>query len=250
VLRKEFLMFLFTVITIFPEMFPGPLLSGVSGKQLGKLFEVKVVNIRDFADDKRHTVDDVPYGGGAGMVMKPDVLHNAILHALSFYRKKPYVFFTSPRGRSFSQKAAKNIVNDTETEGMVILCGRYEGIDERLIQYWKKNYGMTEISIGDYVLSGGEIPALVMIDACLRLIPGVLGNSESLAEESFSMDLLEYPHYTRPAVWMEEKVPQILLSGNHEEIAAWRLNMAKQITKENRPDLWSKYCFVNCNDVQ
>ncbi|MDR0552645.1 MAG: tRNA (guanosine(37)-N1)-methyltransferase TrmD [Holosporales bacterium] len=242
-------MFLFTVITLFPEMFPGPLVLGISGRRLGKLFDVKVVNIRDFADDKRQTVDDAPYGGGAGMVMKPDVLHNAILHALSFYRRKPYVFFTSPRGKQFSQKTAKNIVNDIETEGIVILCGRYEGIDERLIQYWKKNYDMMEISIGDYVLSGGEIPALVMIDACLRLLPGVLGNSESIVEESFSTDLLEYPHYTRPAVWLGQEVPNVLLSGDHQKIAAWRLSMAKQITKESRPDLWSKYCFINCEDV-
>ncbi len=236
---------LFTIVTIFPEIFPGPLKFGLSGKGLGTLWNFKTVNIRDFAEDKHKTVDDTPYGGGAGMVMKPDVVHKAMCEALSFYKSMPTILFMSPRGETFTQKITRELIENAN-EGVIILCGRYEGIDERVIKYWKNNYQMREISVGDYILFGGELPALIVMDACLRLIPGIMNNSESTQIESFSVDLLEYPQYTKPAIWMEENVPSVLLSGNHEKIAAWRTHQAKQITKDIRPDLWAKYCKVNC----
>lgn len=240
---------LITVVTIFPEMFPGALLYGLSGKALGKLWDLKTINLRDFAEDEHKTVDDTPYGGGAGMVMKPDIVHHAMLEALSGYSNPPHILFMSPKGRQFSQKIAQNLIKDDKKEGIIILCGRYEGIDERVIQFWKKNHNLMEISIGDYILFGGEIPAMVVIDSCLRLLPGIMNNTESIENESFSVDLLEYPQYTKPAIWMEENVPSVLLSGNHEKIAEWRMNQSKQITKDLRPDLWEKFCKVDCENV-
>ncbi|MDR1488681.1 MAG: tRNA (guanosine(37)-N1)-methyltransferase TrmD [Holosporales bacterium] len=241
---------LFTVVTIFPEVFPGALAYGLSGKNLGKLWDVNTINIRDFAKDKHLSVDDTPYGGGAGMVMRADILHEALLHALSLYNKKPYVFFMSPRGVPLSQKVVKTIMENPHTpEGAIILCGRYEGIDERLIRYWREKYGMLEISTGDYILFGGEIPALVFMDACIRLLPGVMNNKESIENESFSVDLLEYPHYTKPIVWMEESVPSVLLSGDHKKISEWREEEAKRITQSSRSDLWNRYCYVNREKV-
>lgn len=230
---------LITIVTIFPDMFPGALSQSLLGKSLGKIWDLKTVNIRDFAKDKHKTVDDTPYGGGAGMVMKPDVVDFAMNHALSFYENKPEILFMTPRGEVFSNKIAKSIMENRN--GMIILCGRYEGIDQRVIDYWKRNHGMREISIGDYILFGGEIPAMVIIDTCLRFIPGIMNNSESTEDESFSNDLLEYPQYTKPSFWKEDRVPDILLSGNHKEIDNWRLNQSKNITKDIRPDLWDRY---------
>ncbi|MDR0744545.1 MAG: tRNA (guanosine(37)-N1)-methyltransferase TrmD [Holosporales bacterium] len=231
---------LVTVVTIFPEMFPGPLAYSLLGRALGKYWALKTINLRDFATDKHKKVDDTPYGGGAGMVMKADVVDEALRNALSFYAKLPKLIFMTPRGIIFSQKLAHNLIAENET-GMIILCGRYEGVDQRAIDYWKINYNMLEISIGDYILFGGEIPAMVIIDTCLRLVPGMMNNSESLQQESFSIDLLEYPQYTKPAVWRGENVPPVLLSGNHKEIAMWRTEKSEQITKAVRPDLWAKY---------
>lgn len=240
---------LVTVVTIFPEMFPGPLSYGLSGKALGKLWDLYTINIRDFAGDKHKTVDDTPYGGGAGMIMKPDVVHQAMCKALSLYKSEPHILFMSPRGQLFSQKTVQNIMIHNKQEGMIILCGRYEGIDDRVIQFWKAHHNLKEISIGDYILFGGEIPAMIVIDSCLRLLSGIMNNSESTKTESFSVDLLEYPQYTKPAVWMEENVPSVLLSGNHKKIAEWRMNQSKQFTKDARPDMWKRYCNVDCEDV-
>lgn len=230
---------LITVVTIFPEMFPGPLAYSLAGKSLGKLWELKTVNIRDFAQDKHKKVDDTPYGGGAGMVMKPDVVHEALTRALSFYDNPPEILFMSPRGSVFSNKMAKALSQNEN--GMIILCGRYEGIDQRVIDHWKHHHNLREVSIGDYVLFGGEIPAMVLIDSSLRFVPGIMGNLESTEDESFSIDLLEYPQYTKPAIWKEYNVPSVLLSGNHEKIASWRIAQSKQITQEIRPDLWARF---------
>lgn len=234
---------LITILTIFPEMFPGPLSQSLAGKALGNLWNLKTINIRDFASDKHKTVDDTPYGGGAGMVMKPDIIDSALNHALSFYDEKPEIIFMTPRGKTFSNKIAREIMKNPK--GMIILCGRYEGIDQRVIDFWKENHGMKEISIGDYVLFGGEIPAMVVIDSCLRFLPGIMNNSDSVEDESFSNNLLEYPQYTKPAIWNGLEVPSVLLSGNHKEIDSWRLNQSEKITKENRPDLWNRYKETN-----
>lgn len=234
---------LITVVTIFPELFPGALSFGISGRSLKKLWDLSVVNIRDFAKDKHKTVDDSPYGGGAGMIMKPDIVDAALKKALSFYDRNPTIIYMTPQGKVFSQKVAQEIMADPA--GMIILCGRYEGIDQRVIDFWKEEHGMIELSIGDYILSGGEIPAMVLIDSCLRLIPNIMNNAESIEQESFSLDLLEYPQYTRPAIWVGKNVPSVLLSGNHEEIAKWRMEKSKQITKDVRPDLWAKFESVD-----
>lgn len=230
---------LISVLTIFPEMFPGPLSQSLAGKALGKSWDIKTINIRDFAKDKHKTVDDTPYGGGAGMVMKPDIIDAALKHALSLYDDQPQILFMTPRGQTFSNSLAKEIMHDTN--GMIILCGRYEGIDQRVIDHWKQHHGMIEISIGDYVLFGGEIPAMVVIDTCLRFIPGIMNNSESVVDESFSNGLLEYPQYTKPATWNDMDVPEVLLSGNHKKIDQWRQAQSEKITMECRPDLWGKY---------
>lgn len=230
---------LISVLTIFPEMFPGPLAQSLAGKALGKSWDIKAINIRDFAKDKHKTVDDTPYGGGAGMVMKPDIIDAALKHALSLYDDHPQILFMTPRGQTFSNSLAKKIMQDTN--GMIILCGRYEGIDQRVIDHWKQHHGMIEVSIGDYVLFGGEIPAMVVIDTCLRFIPGIMNNSESVVDESFSNGLLEYPQYTKPATWNDMDVPEVLLSGNHKKIDQWRQAQSEKITMECRPDLWGKY---------
>lgn len=230
---------LITILTIFPEMFPGALSQSLTGKSIGNLWGLKVINIRDFANEKHKKVDDTPYGGGAGMVMKPDVVDKALTHALSLYDKFPEILFMTPRGKTFSNELAKDIMQNQN--GMIILCGRYEGIDQRVIDHWKTTHNMREISIGDYVLFGGEIPAMVVIETCLRFIPGIMHNSESIEDESFANGLLEYPQYTKPASWNGMSVPEVLLSGNHKEIDSWRMKQSQEITKTNRPDLWKKY---------
>ncbi|MDR2598198.1 MAG: tRNA (guanosine(37)-N1)-methyltransferase TrmD [Holosporales bacterium] len=236
-------MFSVTVVSIFPEIFPGPLAFGLSGKGLGRLWDLHLVNIRDFATDKHRKVDDSPFGGGAGMIMKPDVVHDALSYAVRLNPTKtgnPTILFMSPRGALFSQKMVRTWYNN-EMDSLIILCGRYEGIDQRVIDFWKKNHGMIEVSVGDFVLFGGELPAMCIIDACLRQIPGIMHNELSTETESFSVDLLEYPQYTRPCEWNGERVPAVLLSGNHGEIGRWRLAQSEEATKELRRDLWERY---------
>ena len=236
---------LITVLTLFPEMFPGALQYSLLGKSLGKLWNIKAINIRDFSEDKHHTVDDTPYGGGAGMVMKPDVVNRALEYAIALYDEIPTIVYMTPKGKVFNHQIAQRISENAS--GIVFLCGRYEGIDQRVIDYWKINHNMIEISIGDYVLFGGEIPAMVVIESCMRFQSGIMNNETSVFDESFSNGLLEYPQYTRPETWNEENVPRVLLSGNHKEINKWRLKQAEAITKEIRPDLWKRYGDKNEN---
>ncbi|NKB55183.1 MAG: tRNA (guanosine(37)-N1)-methyltransferase TrmD [Alphaproteobacteria bacterium] len=220
------------VLTIFPDMFPGPLGHSLAGRALADgLWDLKTVDIRDFAADKHGTVDDAPFGGGPGMVMRADVL-DAALESLSA-APGPVVYLT-PRGRPFDQGRAASLA---AAEGATLLCGRFEGIDERIIEA----RGFEEISVGDFVLSGGELAAMTLIDVCVRLLPGVVGDESSLTEESFAQGLLEYPQYTRPANWGGLTVPEVLLSGHHKKIDAWRLAQAERITRERRPDLWERY---------
>ena len=221
-----------TALTLFPEMFPGPLGQSLAGKALENgLWKVDTVDIRSFATDKHKTVDDAPMGGGAGMVMRPDVIDAALASVAD--APGPLVY-PSPRGRVFDQSVARELAAEP---GVRILCGRYEGVDQRVLDKWE----VREISLGDFILSGGEPAAMIMLDACLRLIPGVMGSSESLEEESFESGLLEYPLYTRPAEWEGRKVPDVLLSGHHENIRAWRRAQAEAVTKRRRPDLWTRY---------
>lgn len=233
---------LITVVTLFPDMFPGPLLYSVLGKQLSTLWNLKTINIRDFSDNKWKKVDDTPYGGGAGMVIKPNIIHDALSAALNYYSIPPPIIYMTPRGKVFNQQVAQNLIYKNDI-GLIILCGRYEGIDQRVIDFWKEKHNMQEISIGDYVLFGGEIPAMVLIETCLRLIPGIMHNEQSINNESFNLNLsnntklLEYPQYTKPYNWNRKLVPDILLSGNHNKIDKWRIQQALKITNEVRPDL-------------
>lgn len=223
---------IFKILTLFPEIFPGPLKFSITGKALKKKkFSLKTINIRDFAENKSKTVDDSPYGGGAGMILKPNVLQNCLNFSKKKCKKKNKIILLSASGKKFDQKLAKKF---TKFDELIIICGRYEGVDQRFIEANK----IEEISIGDFVLSGGEIPAIILIDTCVRLIPEVLGNKESLSFESFEDNLLEYPQYTRPLNWNNKKVPQILLSGDHKEISDWRLKKSLEKTKKVRPDLF------------
>ena len=220
-----------TVLTIFPEMFPGPLGLSLAGKALESgAWTLETLDIRSFARDKHQSVDDAPFGGGAGMVMRADVVDAAIEAAAD---RGPLIFL-SPRGAPFVQARAKALAAG---EGVTLLCGRYEGIDQRVLDA----RGVEEISIGDFVLSGGEPAAMIVLDACVRLLPGVMGQAESLAEESFEGGLLEYPHYTRPRVWNGIEAPAVLTSGDHGRVAAWRREQAEVATRERRPDLWAAY---------
>jgi len=222
------------VITLFPEMFPGSVGQSLAGQALsdGK-WVLETVDIRDFARDKHRTVDDTPFGGGPGMVMRPDVVDASIGAAMRSAPGLPLIFLT-PRGRPLDQARVRALAEGT---GMVLLCGRFEGVDERVLEAWAPE----EISLGDFVLSGGEPAAVALIDACVRLLPGVVGDPGSLAEESFEGGLLEYPQYTRPRQWRDNDVPEVLLSGNHGLIEAWRRRRAEQITRERRPDLWARH---------
>lgn len=220
------------VLTLFPEMFPGPLAYSLAGRALAdSIWALNTVDIRGFATDKHRTVDDTPFGGGASMVMRPDVI-DAALESVSGHGGP--VIYLSPRGRLLDQATARRLV---AAPAVTLLCGRFEGIDQRVIEARK----LEEISLGDFILSGGEPAAIALIDACVRLLPGVVGNTESLAEESFEQGLLEYPHYTRPQSWCGRAVPEVLLSGHHEKIRAWRLAQAEQVTRDRRPDLWDRY---------
>ncbi len=222
------------VLTLFPERFPGPLGHSLAGKALARGdWALETIDIRDFATDRHRSVDDTPFGGGPGMVMRPDVVDDAVASALARAPNLPLVVFT-PRGRLLTQRRVRAFADGP---GVILLCGRYEGIDERVIRHRR----MEEISIGDYVLSGGEPAAIVLMDACVRLLPGVMGEGASAAEESFSQGLLEYPQYTRPAMWKDMPVPEVLRSGNHEAVAAWRRAQAEADTRDRRPDLWEAY---------
>ena len=226
---------IFKILTLFPEIFPGPLNHSITGRALvEKKFEIEAINIREFSNNKSKTVDDKPYGGGAGMIFKPDILQRSLNFAKKKARKKTKIIMLSASGRKFDQKFAKETIKNDE---LIIICGRYEGVDQRFIDF----NSIEEISIGDYVLSGGEIPALILIDTCVRLIPEVLGNNKSLNSESFNNHLLEYPQYTKPLNWKELKVPDVLLSGDHKKIFDWRLKKSIEKTKKVRPDLLKLY---------
>lgn len=221
------------VLTLFPEMFPGPLGLSLAGKALERGdWALETIDIRDFATDKHRSVDDTPFGGGPGMVMRPDVVDAALDHAMRD-GLAPAIYLT-PRGRVLTQDLVKRI---SAGPGVVLLCGRYEGLDERVIEA----RGLLEVSLGDFVLSGGEPAATALLDAAVRLLPGVMGAEETLAEESFEAGLLEYPHYTRPADWCGRPVPDVLMSGHHEKIRAWRKLKAEETTRLRRPDLWAVY---------
>ena len=223
-------MFKAKILTIFPEVFPGFLGYSLTGKALKDgLWRLEAVNIRDYAFDKHGSVDDTPCGGGAGMIMRPDVLGNAIEHNYDGGK----IIYMSPKGQPLTQQKVHEL---SKEECLTVICGRFEGIDERVLE----EYNIEEISIGDYVLTGGEQAAMIMLDAVVRLLPGVLGNAASTENESFEAGLLEYPQYTRPIEWKGRKVPDILLSGHHEKIAKWQREQALQITKQRRPDLVAK----------
>jgi tRNA (guanine37-N1)-methyltransferase len=230
-----------TVLTLFPSMFPGSVGQSLAGKALESgLWRLQALDIREFARDKHRSVDDTPFGGGAGMVMRPDVLDRAIRAAR---RPGTRLVYLSPRGRLLTQDWVAEL---SEEPGLTLLCGRFEGIDERVLAA----HAAEEMSVGDYVLSGGEPAAIVLIDACVRLLPGVMGNAETSAEESFADGLLEYPHYTRPALWRDAEerewaVPEVLVSGHHEKVRAWRRAEAERLTRQRRPDLWSRYAVTH-----
>lgn len=229
------------VLTLFPEMFPGPLAHSLAGRGLEKgLWSLETVDIRGFARDKHATVDDTPFGGGAGMVMRPDVVDAAI--GAGAASGGPLVYLT-PRGRPLDQAKVRELAAGSS---LTILCGRYEGVDERVLEA----RAVEEISLGDFVLSGGEAAALCLLDACVRLLPGIVGATESLEEESFERGLLEYPHYTRPQVWQGRAVPDVLTSGHHEKIRAWRHARAESDTKARRPDLWARYAAARPGAVE
>ncbi len=220
-----------SILTLFPDMFPGPLGQSLAGRAMETgIWSLQAVNIRDFATDRHRTVDDTPFGGGAGMVMRPDIVDAAVA---SVDDGRPLLCLT-PRGRRFTQADARRLA---EGDGVVMLCGRYEGIDQRVIEA----RGMEEVSLGDFVLSGGDLAAMAMLDSAVRLLPGVMGAAASAEEESFSAGLLEYPHFTRPAEWRGRAVPPVLVSGNHGAVAAWRRTESERVTRERRPDLWAEY---------
>ena len=225
-------MFQAQVFTLYPEVFPGPLSKGLYGKALSnKLWNLSVINIRDAATDKHKTVDDTPYGGGTGMLLKADILANSLDRKV---KKGERVFYLSPKGKKFDQKLAQDL---SKEKSISLICGHFEGVDERVLT----TRNIEEISVGDHVLSGGETAALVVLDSILRLLPGVLGNEKSSIDETFENGLLEYPQYTKPQIWEEKSVPEVLLSGDHAKIKDWRLSQSEAITRVRRPDLWQKY---------
>lgn len=237
-----------TALTLFPEMFPGPLGESLAGRALKEgVWSLEAVDIRRFAGDRHRTVDDAPFGGGAGMVLKPDVL-SAAIEAVAQAAGGPGVpkVLLSPRGAPFSQARARELAAGP---GVLLVCGRFEGVDERVIEA----QALEEISVGDFVLSGGEIAAMAVMDCCVRLLPGVMGAADSASEESFEDGLLEYPHYTRPATWagpdgIERRVPEVLLSGHHGKVAEWRMKQREEITRRRRPDLWARRRTAAGND--
>ena len=225
-------MFLSRIFTLYPEYFPGYLNKGLFGKALSaKIWNLETVNIRDYTFDKHKTVDDTPYGGGNGMLIKADVLAKSLDENI---KEKEKIIYLTPKGKLFNHKYAKELSNE---KTLNFICGHFEGIDERIIQ----SRNIEEVSIGDFVLSGGEVATFVVLDAVLRFLPGVLGNESSTQEESFENGLLEYPQYTKPQIWEDKTVPDVLLSGDHAKIKDWRLSQSEAITRDRRPDLWEKY---------
>ena len=225
-------MFQAKVFTLYPEVFPGPLNKGIYGKALNnKLWNLNVINIRDSATDKHKTVDDTPYGGGSGMLLKADVLANSLDQNV---KKGERVFYLSPKGKKFDQKIAQDL---SKEKSLSLVCGHFEGVDERVLV----TRNIEEISVGDYILSGGETAAFIVLDSILRLLPGVMGNNKSSLDETFENGLLEYPQFTKPQIWEEKSVPEVLLSGDHNRIKDWRLSQSEAITRVRRPDLWEKY---------
>ena len=223
-----------TVLTLYPEMFPGPLGVSLAGRALeAGTWAIDAVQIRDFAADKHRTVDDTPAGGGAGMVLRVDVLAAAVDHARQYQPERPVIALT-PRGASLTQARVRELA---QGPGVILLCGRFEGFDERIFE----GRGVEEVSVGDIVLSGGEPAALMLLDACIRLLPGVMGAASSGTEESFENGLLEYPHYTRPATWEGRTIPEVLRSGDHAKIASWRKRRSEDDTRSRRPDLWERH---------
>ena len=220
------------IFTLYPENFPGPLAGGIYGKAMSNgLWNLKTVNIRDYADDKHKTVDDTVFGGGSGMLIKPDVVAKSLDRNIN---KGEKIFYLSPKGKKFNQNYAYSL---SKQNGVNLICGHFEGIDDRLLS----TRNIEEISIGDYILSGGETAAFVILDSVLRLLPGVLGNKESAKDETFENSLLEYPQFTKPKVWEGKSVPDVLFSGDHAKIKSWRLSQSEDITRRQRPDLWEKY---------
>ena len=225
-------MFLSRIFTLYPEYFPGYLNKGLFGKAMNeKIWNLETVNIRDYSFDKHKTVDDTPYGGGNGMLIKADVLAKSLDNNI---KEKEKIIYLSPKGKLFDYKYAKELSNEKTIN---FICGHFEGIDERIIQ----SRNIEEVSIGDFSLSGGESATFVVLDAILRFIPGVLGNEYSAEDESFENGLLEYPQYTKPQIWEDKSVPDVLLSGDHAKIKDWRLSQSEAITRDRRPDLWQKY---------
>jgi tRNA (guanine37-N1)-methyltransferase len=225
----------FKILTLFPELFPGPLSHSIIGAALKKkIFSIETINIRDFANNRAKTVDDKPFGGGAGMILKPDVLQRAYDFSLKKKERKTKTIYLSPSGDRLNYD---KLIEINKYKNVIIICGKYEGIDSRFIQH----NDIEEVSVGDYVLSGGEIASFILIDACVRLIPEVLGNKNSLVSESFQNHLLEYPQYTKPRVWESLEVPEILLNGNHEKVSEWKLKKSIEMTKIMRPDLFKIY---------
>jgi len=224
------------IFTLYPEIFPGPLAKGIYGKALlKKIWDLEVINIRDAAEDKHKTVDDTPFGGGSGMLLKADVLARSIDQNK---KEDERIFYLSPKGKKFDQEFAKELSKEKK---IGLICGHFEGVDERVLS----TRNIEEISIGDYILSGGETAAFVVLDSILRLLPGVLGNDQSKDDETFEKGLLEYPQFTKPQIWEEKSVPQVLLSGDHKKIKHWRLSQSEAITRVRRPDMWEKYKKTN-----
>jgi tRNA (guanine37-N1)-methyltransferase len=225
-------MFEARIFTLYPDLYPGPLGEGLYGKALNeKKWNLEIVNIRDSAKDKHKTVDDAPYGGGSGMLIRPDVIANSLDQKINPDEK---VIYLSPKGKLFNQDVAKEL---SKKKKLNLICGHFEGIDQRVID----TRNIEELSIGDFILSGGETAAFVVLDVILRLLPGVIGNKNSVVEETFENGLLEYPQYTKPQVWEEKTVPEVLLSGDHSKIKDWRLSKSEAITRDRRPDMWQKY---------
>ncbi len=225
-------MFQVRIFTLYPDLFPGPLKEGLYGKALSnKIWDLKIINMRDYSFDKHKTVDDTPFGGGSGMLIKPDIVAKSFDENILPGEK---VYYLTPKGKMFNQKVAKKLSGE---KVLNLICGHFEGIDQRVID--KRE--IEELSIGDFILSGGEPAAFVILDSILRLLPGVIGNNNSVIEESFENGLLEYPQYTKPQIWEENKVPDVLLSGDHAKIKDWRLSQSEAITRDRRPDLWQKY---------
>ncbi len=230
------------VITLLPQAFPGILGESLTGKALQEgLWQLRTLDLRAYGEGRHKNVDDTPAGGGAGMVLRADILARAVTDAKAAARGKVPVLYLSPRGRRIDQSMARSLA---QCDGVILLCGRFEGVDERLLEH----FSIEEVSLGDFILTGGEIAATALIDAAVRLIPRVLGNQISTEDESFSAGLLEHPQYTKPAVWEGREIPEVLLSGHHAKIAAWRRAMAERLTKERRPDLWRAWCAMHGRD--